>query len=230
MVSLALAILLWYKVSPRRVGCSGVSTIDFLPLSQKLPIKPALHWLLQRALSNDSAHPSTHTKNIPYILTPSTHNPAQMTPGKALVLCLHQHELNLPSGGLRISRTWCICPSLMGVFGLIQALELAIFFQQIYRDVGYSLQDCDKPKCTTEKENSVPQNQLFHCPFLLGETWKIWFCAAFKLQTKPKLLLNILFHLQDHRDNYFAFFSQSLVLQVPFTTQTVTYAHIHIHL
>lgn len=127
MFSLALAILLWYKVSPRRVGCSGVSTIDFLPLSQKLPIKPALHWLLQRALSNDSAHPSTHTKNIPYILTPSTHNPAQMTPGKALVLCLHQHELNLPSGGLRISRTWCICPSLMGVFGLIQALELAVY-------------------------------------------------------------------------------------------------------
>lgn len=49
---------------------------------------------------------------------------------------------------------------------------LPIVFQQIYPDIGYPLQDCDKPKGTTEKESSVPQNQLFRCPFLLGETWK----------------------------------------------------------
>lgn len=120
----------WYKVFPCHVGCSGVSIIGFLPFSQKLPIAPALHWLLQGALSNDSSnspHSSTHTKNIPFILTPSTHNQLQMAPGKTLVLCVHQHELNLPPGDLGISRTWCICPSLMGVFVLTQALELAAY-------------------------------------------------------------------------------------------------------
>lgn len=123
-------ILLLYKVSPCSVGCSGVSMTDFLPFSQKLPVTPALHCLLQRALSNDSsnsAHSSTPPKNIPCILTPSTHNRLEMTPGKALVLCVHQHELNLPSGDVGISRTWCICPSLMSVFVLIQALELAVY-------------------------------------------------------------------------------------------------------
>lgn len=31
----------------------------------------------------------------------------------------------------------------------------------------------DIPKSTAEFGSSVPQNQLFYCPFLLGKTWKI---------------------------------------------------------
>lgn len=202
MSSLALAILWLYKVYPRQAGCSGVSMIDFLPFSPKLPITPALHWLLQCALNNDSsnsAHSSTHTKNIPCILTHSfnsqlTADDTWQSPG---AVCASA-ELNLPSGGLRISRTSCICPSLISIFVLIQTLELAAYcFPVIYPDTGYPLQDCDKPKSTREWERSVPQNQLFHCPFLLERHEKyIWFFAAFKLQTKTKLLLNILFHLQ----------------------------------
>lgn len=46
----------------------------------------------------------------------------------------------------------------------------------------------DIPKSTAELGSSVPQNQLFYCPFLLGKTWKIHLVVCcIKMAKKAKI-------------------------------------------